>query len=125
MVLKGEPGYYCFAPSENPMMVEGNDLKGTTETTEANTLQYILAEVDGTVGFYQAVAGTYIPFAKAYLEIAADAGVKFIGFGDATGIDEMTTDNRQQTTVIYDLQGRRVVKAQKGIYIVNGKKVLK
>ena len=43
--------------------------------------------------------------------------------GDATGID-MTTDNRQQTTVIYDLTGRKVENPAKGIYIVNGKKVV-
>lgn len=40
-----------------------------------------------------------------------------------TGV-EMTTDNGQQTTVIYDLQGRRVEKVVKGIYIINGKKVV-
>ncbi len=43
--------------------------------------------------------------------------------GDATGID-MTTDNRQQTTVIYDLMGCKVESPAKGIYIVNGKKVI-
>ena len=43
--------------------------------------------------------------------------------GDATGID-MTTDNRQQTTVIYDLTGRKVENPAKGIYVVNGKKVV-
>ncbi len=43
--------------------------------------------------------------------------------GDATGID-MTTDNRQQTTVIYDLTGRKVENPAKGIYIVGGKKVV-
>jgi hypothetical protein len=37
-----------------------------------------------------------------------------------TGI-EKTTVNGEQTTVIYDLTGRRV---EKGIYIVNGKKVI-
>ena len=44
-------------------------------------------------------------------------------FGDETGV-EKTTDNSQQTTVIYDLMGRRVEKAEKGIYIVNGKRIL-
>ena len=37
---------------------------------------------------------------------------------------EKTTDNSQQTTIIYDLQGRRVKKMEKGIYIVNGHKVV-
>ena len=42
---------------------------------------------------------------------------------EVTGI-EMTTDNGQQTTVIYDLSGRRVLNPTKGIYIVNGCKVV-
>ncbi len=37
---------------------------------------------------------------------------------------EKTTVNGEQTTVIYDLTGRRVEKAEKGINIVNGKKVV-
>lgn len=41
--------------------------------------------------------------------------------GDTTGI-ELT--EAQGSSVIYDLQGRRVEKATKGIYIVNGKKVV-
>ncbi len=39
-----------------------------------------------------------------------------------TGIETITTNAE---TVIYDLSGRRVAKMEKGIYIVNGKKVIK
>ena len=45
--------------------------------------------------------------------------------GGGNGIDGVTTDNGQQATVVFDLQGRRVVNPAKGIYIVNGKKVMK
>jgi hypothetical protein len=41
-----------------------------------------------------------------------------------TDIEVETTDNGQQTTDFYDLQGRRVENPTKGIYIVNGKKVV-
>ena len=43
--------------------------------------------------------------------------------GDATDI-ELSTENGKQAEVSYDLQGRRVQKAEKGVYIVNGKKVV-
>ena len=44
--------------------------------------------------------------------------------GIATGIDEIT-DNRVQSTGVYDLQGRKIDTVTKaGIYIVNGKKRL-
>lgn len=39
-----------------------------------------------------------------------------------TGIEQLTNDKGQWT--IYDLMGRKVEKATKGIYIVNGKKVI-
>lgn len=44
--------------------------------------------------------------------------------GIYTGITEVVTDNKQEPVGIYDLSGRRVEKMQKGIYIVNGKKLL-
>ena len=65
---------------------------------------------------------------KAYLEIetsqAAVAAMYSFNRGEGTtGIEdaEFTIDNGQLT--IYDLTGRRVEKMNKGIYIVNGKKV--
>ena len=58
--------------------------------------------------------------------IKNDAGCNF-EFVEAkrtsTGM-EMTTVNGQQTTVIYDLQGRRVMAPTKGLYIVGGKKTI-
>ncbi len=39
-----------------------------------------------------------------------------------TGIDNINAD---ANAVIYDIHGRRVEKMEKGIYIVNGKKVIK
>ncbi len=44
-------------------------------------------------------------------------------YGNADGIIEVKADATHQQTGIYDLTGRRVEKMQKGIYIVNGKKV--
>ena len=43
--------------------------------------------------------------------------------GETTGIEnsELKIEN---SDVIYDLQGRRVEKMEKGVYIVNGKKVV-
>ena len=43
----------------------------------------------------------------------------------ATGIDERKTENGKVKTDMYDLTGRRLQNVQKGIYIVNGKKVVK
>ena len=41
-----------------------------------------------------------------------------------TGIDELATDTAPADNAVYNMQGVRVNKAQKGLYIINGKKVL-
>ena len=40
---------------------------------------------------------------------------------DETGIDELKGENGKVKTVLYDLSGRRVQKGQKGVFIQNGK----
>ena len=44
---------------------------------------------------------------------------------EETGIEEVKTENANVKTAVYDLSGRRVQKAQKGIYIQNGKLMVK
>ena len=40
---------------------------------------------------------------------------------EETGIDELKSENGKVKTALYDLSGRRVQKAQKGVFIQNGK----
>ncbi len=65
------------------------------------------------------------PF-RGYFTITPSLVKAFVlDFGDATGIN--TIANSQQPMAngpIYNLAGQRLSKAQKGIYIINGKKVL-
>ena len=55
--------------------------------------------------------------------------LKYYGTGDedkwTVGINEVATAAKQQSNAIYNLAGQRVQNAQKGLYIVNGKKVVK
>jgi len=56
----------------------------------------------------------------------AYAGVcEGLGGMDMTAIEDVNFTDEPADRVVYDLQGRRVQNATKGIYIVNGKKVLK
>ena len=43
---------------------------------------------------------------------------------DATGISEIENMRKAENEAIFNLAGQRVMKAQKGLYIVNGKKTL-
>ena len=109
-----------------------NLLKGSAENKDITEEAYVLGIVDGVVGLYKAkmTDGTWLNNAgKAYLPAsavpaAAQASNGF-RFGEGTtGVDEIT-ENRVQSTVIYDLTGRRVETiSAPGIYIVGGKKVL-
>lgn len=101
---------------------------GAAVTYDAASSQYyyVLANVSDVVGFYQANNNT-IATNRAYIN-AGGSLVK--GFAidledDATGINaidngELSIDN----AAIYNLAGQRISKMQKGINIINGRKVL-
>ena len=65
-----------------------------------------------------------IPAGKCWLTIPAELqGSTAFRLDGTTGISEVKGENGEVET-IYDLTGRRVKEAQKGIYIINGKKAL-
>lgn len=73
------------------------------------------------------ITGLTVPANRSYLpEGTPTLGLEniFGGLGvDVTGINGVTTGS--ENGAIYDLQGRRVNNATKGVYIINGKKVIK
>ena len=67
--------------------------------------------------------GAYVDAFHAYLNVTNAAGVAFNG-STPTAINGVAAD-KVADTVVYDLSGRRVYgKLQKGLYIMNGKKVV-
>ena len=99
-------------------------LTGTTPMISAVDGCYVLSVANEKLGFYK-FAGTELKgFRAFYVDETADPTRGFVlNMGDPTGISSslLTGDSSQ----VYDLQGRRVVNAQKGLYIINGKKVVK
>lgn len=91
---------------------------------------YIFTKPEGKdLGFYllDPSQGATLAAHKAFLAIPkTSAAPSFIGFGGTTGIDATLNDNGQMINdnIIYDLSGRRVMNPTKGLYIVNGKKVV-
>lgn len=73
--------------------------------------------------------GCSIAANRAYIDMSqvpvVSAGVKGVTFffNGQVGVNGLEADN-QQKTAVYDLTGRCVSKAQQGLYIVNGKKVM-
>ena len=85
---------------------------------------YVLADGNHGVGFYLLANNVEIPAGKGYLVIEASAeGREFIGFADdATTIKAV--ENLKKSGMIFNLAGQQVKKAQKGIYIIDGKKAI-
>ena len=119
VVLKATEGTYDFAVAASADAAE-SDLQGVTvaqAVTNALTLQNI-----GEVGFYGYTGATLAGF-KAYLPKSAGVKGLTLSFGDETAVQGISTE-LPTSRVIYSLAGQRVQKAQKGIYVVNGKKVV-
>ena len=127
---------YTFRYKNNYGGSEGisNLLEGSFNDTRISGEGYVLSILDGVVGLYAAklTNGTFLNNAnKAYLPASAvpaslqSNGLRF-KVDDNTNIEyqDTTLYYNQQPTIIYDLMGRRVEHMQKGIYIVNGRKVI-
>jgi len=149
VVIHGEEAgkEYAFNVKESATSKSGtNDLIGTDEakTIEAEDgyymygLNYVTAS-DGTktVGFYwqKGTGGSKVDMKahRACLTLKQDAitstrsaiffGNGESGEGETTGVSQVT-GHGSQVTNIFDLQGRKLSKVQRGVNIVGGKKVL-
>lgn len=109
----------------------GNKLDGTNIdiTADRTTGEYILGNGEDGLGFYQRKSGRKIGANKAYLQLDADlaASVKgvLLNWDDVDAIRSI--DNSQEpkaNSQIFNLAGQRMSRVQKGVNIVNGKKVL-
>jgi len=101
--------------------VGSNDLK-VSDGTNPGPNTYVLANKTHGVGFYKWAGGS-LTSGKIYLQGASSAR-EFLGFGDVTGIESLTPALSQGEGAWYDLQGRRIAQPTKGLYIVNGRKVV-
>ena len=139
-----EAGVPCFASVTEPFtfgtmsnvemvasVTNGERLKGTfTEITGAGAVGVYKLDSNGEYfAKTAAVEGdvTEAPVIKPFRSyIAAGSGsVKTLNILLSDGTSLTPTLSEEKEAVIYDLAGRRVTKATKGIYIVNGKKVMK
>lgn len=139
VILKGEGTHQFITSADAATTIESNLLAGSVENTYVAGPAYVLANGTNGVGLYKATLNKDAEGAvgtthflnnanKAYLPAATGAESRFLvfNFGDdnATAIDGIEAESTANV-VVYDLAGRRVQKAQKGLYIVNGKKVIK
>ena len=131
LLLKGTAGdAVTINIADAGTAISGNLLKGcTAETVVASDAdKYVLVNKGGTAEFQNlSKQGATIPAGKAYLD-ATGAGARSLTIvfddDDVTGVNEVRSQKEDVRSEWFDLQGRKVAQPAKGLYIVNGKKVV-
>lgn len=120
----GDAATMVPAAGETAATITGNQLghsAGAARTLTAGE-GYILGNGTEGTAFYPCKAGS-LPINKAYLLGNGESAIA-MNFGNAvTGINTIAAPASAKAP-IFDLSGRRVVKATKGLYIQNGKKFI-
>ena len=124
VILKGSEGYYSFMPTTGVSRAASNNLKGSDGNVSGGEDIYALANIGG-VGFYPVTdTNIKIPAGKAYLNTGSLVkGFTFVFDDEATGINEELRVKNEESS-IYNVAGQRLSKAQKGINIIGGKKIV-
>ena len=127
VIVEADEGSYTVSAIE-PAAAESISSILTVATSKHTAVDgdFALGNSNGA-GFYKVKSGTYIPKGKAYLHQGTCAR-EFYLFNDGnetTGIDNILESSASQDKIIYyNLSGQRVANPTKGLYIVNGKKIL-
>ena len=92
--------------------------------------QYVLCLLDTQRG-YQSCQFLVFRLSEPFLQLHIDPSqsrslvLNFEEEGTPTGVGHTEiTESTEMADAIYDLQGRRIEKPKKGLYIVNGRKVM-
>ncbi len=126
VVLEGAAGTYSIPAIASSTTATGELTGNATDATawdaESGYTYYVLASTGSGVEFRPVSEGE-IAAGKAFLKVNGSGVHSYsVAFGDETGISETVSDVK--SSAIYDLSGRRVVKPTRGLYIVNGKKIM-
>ena len=129
VLIQAAAGTYNFEIIEDDVVLEGdavavikgNDLIGISVGEASVEGVFTLQNINGVVGFHKYTAENLHGF-KAFL-IPETAQTVKLGFAGTTAIENITTAF-DVNAPIYDLAGRRVNAATKGIFIQNGKKII-
>ena len=138
LLLNGTVGTTFTIPvlASSETSTTGNLMKACVTATTVNYdsnsgYNYVLAaNAQGKAEFQLIVDGTYgtvnIPAGKAYLALTSNPGAPAlsIDFDGTTGVNEVRGKTEDVRGEIYNLAGQRIAQPTKGLYIVNGKKVV-
>ena len=128
VILRGDAGLYNFMPTTGISRAANNELQGSDGTVSGGSTIYALAKIGepATIGFYPTRNSYKIPEGRAYLNVPAEVkGFTFVFEDTDDGIRSLTPALSEGEGAIYNVAGQKLSKMQKGINIVNGKKIMK
>ena len=126
LVIKASEGTHMIDVVKSATSVGTNILESSDGTAAGDGTIYALGKIGGVVGFYLVGDDVAIPAGKAYITIPTPVK-EFLtfDFDDATAIAKIQdSGSKIQDSEIFNLAGQKMSKLQKGVNIVNGKKVL-
>ena len=129
VVLKSTGNPVMTLTTEASSNSDSNSLEGVSDaagmTADDSSTTYVLNNGTQGVGFYKLKAGKTLGVGKAYLTYSGAAGApSFFGLENTTGINALNVERETLNGDAYNLAGQRVAQPTKGLYIVNGKKVV-
>ena len=130
VILKSSAANITLTPATTTETLAGNVLVGTTAEMNGSAGNiYVLNKGTNGVGFYKLNAAGTLAAGKAYLVGPTSAPeLDYLEFtfdnGNTTGVNDVRGKMSDVRGEYYNLSGQRVVNPTKGLYIVNGKKVI-
>ena len=127
VVVSGTANSYAATITATDATLEEDNLLQpwlTAGTPEATTYYTLAVDGDKNPVFKESTGGT-LTAGKAYLVLPSGVNVRELSVvfdSETTGIT--STAMQSSTGQYYDLQGRRIAQPAKGLYIVNGRKVV-
>lgn len=122
VLLKGVGNHTLTVVASSTTDVSDNCLKVSNGTAKDGI--YVLADGTYGVGFYLWTGSSALTEGKIYMQIPSPSR-SFISLPDETnGIDALLTKSEEVKTEVFNLSGQRVAQPTKGLYIINGKKVI-
>lgn len=140
LLLQGTAGVTYQVPYATQTGYYINLLHGLTQDTQVSPTtgdqtNFLLGKKNGVTTFYRVAQTGTVSAGKAYLQLPTSVVgdltgsrvMRIVADDETTGISEtlpLNDNGEMKNDNVYDLQGRRVEKPTRGLYIVNGRKVV-
>ena len=129
IVYSETPGTYAIPVTTASGTIGDTGLEISDGTTAIGDNIYILASRSENVGFFRWAEDYSLAKGRVYLNTGTLAPA-FLSIdlgnndGETTGIQELKNSKIEELNPYYNLRGQRVTQPTKGLYIVNGRKVV-